>query len=356
MRVNPMLISAISFILCLISAISLSNGMLILGGLLAQLASILDGVDGEVARLFRRASGWGGFIDAILDRIADVALISGLTLSLGILDRSILILAIMASANSILVSYVAHGLKSLNVNLGKLRMIPVARDARIFVIFLSCIFSVRIAALLYISTLPIPYSLASIYIAYKSGSGAEGKTLEKGKPFPEVLEEQSEVVKLIREFLLNSFKMGFALLLVRLISPSVSDLTISMQDLSIEGGFLLTLLDFLIIIYFGYKMLNPLKGIMDLISELIVERAGITKTVFWRMITDLFYTILLAVLWTYLPSLSRPFLGDWACRILSILVIIFLIIFIYDLIKLIYRTFEDVYVKIIDKIAGRLSG
>jgi choline kinase/phosphatidylglycerophosphate synthase len=356
MRVNPMLISAISFILCLISAISLSNGMLILGGLLAQLASILDGVDGEVARLFRRASGWGGFIDAILDRIADVALISGLTLSLGILDRSILILAIMASANSILVSYVAHGLKSLNVNLRKLRMIPVARDARIFVIFLSCIFSVPIAALLYISTLPIPYSLASIYIAYKSGSGAEEKTLEKGKPFPEVLEEQSEVIKLIREFLLNSFKMGFALLLVRLISPSVSDLTISMQDLSIEGGFLLTLLDFLIIIYFGYKMLNPLKGIMDLISELIVERVGITKTVFWRMITDLFYTILLAVLWTYLPSLSRPFLGDWAYRILSIAVIIFLIIFIYDLIKLIYMTFEDVYVKIIDKIAGRLSG
>jgi hypothetical protein len=103
-------------------------------------------------------------------------------------------------------------------------------------------------------------------------------------------------------------------------------------------------------------MLNPLKGIMDLISELIVERAGITKTVFWRMITDLFYTILLAVLWTYLPSLSRPFLGDWAYRILSIAIIIFLIIFIYDLIKLIYMTFEDVYVKIIDKIAGRLSG
>jgi len=355
-RVNPMLISLISFILCIISAILLSNGMLIFGGLLAQLASILDGVDGELARLFRRASGWGGFIDSILDRISDVALISGLSLSLGLMDSSIFLLAIMASANSILVSYAAHGLKSLNADVRKLRMIPVARDVRIFAIFLSCAFSVPIAALLYISMLPIPYLLASIYIAYKSGRRAEGKILEKRKPLPEVSEESSEAAILIKEILLNSFKMGFALLLVRLISPSISDIRISMQNFSIESGFLLTLLDFIIIIYFGYKILNPLKGIMDLISELIVERAGITRTVFWRIITDLFYVILLAILWIYLPSLARPLLGDWAYRILSIAIIIFLIIFLYDLIKLIYRTFEDAYVKILDKIVGRLSG
>jgi len=355
-KVNPMLVSLISFIFCIISAILLSNGMLIFGGLLAQLASILDGVDGEVARLFRRASGWGGFIDSILDRMSDLALISGLSLSLGVMDGSILLLAIMASANSILVSYAAHGLKSLSADIRKLRMIPVTRDVRIFAIFLSCAFSVPIAALLYISMLPIPYLLASIYIAYKSGRRAEGKVLEKRKPLPEVSEESSEAASLIKEILLNSFKMGFALLLVRLISPSISDIRISMQNFSIEGGFLLTLLDFIIIVYFGYKILNPLKGIMDLISELIVERAGITRTVFWRIITDLFYVILLAVLWIYLPSLARPLLGDWAYRILSIATLIFLIIFLYDLIKLIYRTFEDAYIKILDKIARRLSG
>ncbi len=355
-KVNPMLVSVISFIFCIISAILLSNGMLIFGGLLAQLASILDGVDGEVARLFRRASGWGGFIDSILDRMSDLALISGLSLSLGVMDGSILLLAIMASANSILVSYAAHGLKSLSADIRKLRMIPVTRDVRIFAIFLSCAFSVPIAALLYISMLPIPYLLASIYIAYKSGRRAEGKVLEKRKPLPEVSEESSEAASLIKEILLNSFKMGFALLLVRLISPSISDIRISMQNFSIEGGFLLTLLDFIIIVYFGYKILNPLKGIMDLISELIVERAGITRTVFWRIITDLFYVILLAVLWIYLPSLARPLLGDWAYRILSIATLIFLIIFLYDLIKLIYRTFEDAYIKILDKIARRLSG
>ena len=355
-KVNPMLVSVISFIFCIISAILLSNGMLIFGGLLAQLASILDGVDGEVARLFRRASGWGGFIDSILDRMSDLALISGLSLSLGVMDGSILLLAIMASANSILVSYAAHGLKSLSADIRKLRMIPVTRDVRIFAIFLSCAFSVPIAALLYISMLPIPYLLASIYIAYKSGRRAEGKVLEKRKPLPEVSEESSEAASLIKEILLNSFKMSFALLLVRLISPSISDIRISMQNFSIEGGFLLTLLDFIIIVYFGYKILNPLKGIMDLISELIVERAGITRTVFWRIITDLFYVILLAVLWIYLPSLARPLLGDWAYRILSIATLIFLIIFLYDLIKLIYRTFEDAYIKILDKIARRLSG
>jgi len=48
------------------------------GGMLSQVASILDGCDGEIARLKHRSSAFGGWFDTILDRYADVAITCGI--------------------------------------------------------------------------------------------------------------------------------------------------------------------------------------------------------------------------------------------------------------------------------------
>lgn len=53
---------------------------LLAGGLLAQLASILDGCDGEVARLKWQQSAYGGWFDAVLDRYADALLLAAMGL------------------------------------------------------------------------------------------------------------------------------------------------------------------------------------------------------------------------------------------------------------------------------------
>jgi len=44
-------------------------------GILVQLASIVDGVDGELARARNMASPVGAFLDSLLDRIADAFVI-----------------------------------------------------------------------------------------------------------------------------------------------------------------------------------------------------------------------------------------------------------------------------------------
>ena len=56
-----------------------SHSALALGGLLAQLASVVDGCDGEVARLKFHESAYGGWFGAVLDRYADAFLLLGLT-------------------------------------------------------------------------------------------------------------------------------------------------------------------------------------------------------------------------------------------------------------------------------------
>jgi len=48
--------------------------------LLAQASSIVDGIDGDLARLKNMTSAFGGFMDAILDRYADSLILLGLTI------------------------------------------------------------------------------------------------------------------------------------------------------------------------------------------------------------------------------------------------------------------------------------
>ena len=78
---TPNQISLLSWGLCVSAAALFVLGgypALALGGLIAQIASIIDGCDGEVARLKRLQSDFGGWFDAVLDRYADAFLLFGL--------------------------------------------------------------------------------------------------------------------------------------------------------------------------------------------------------------------------------------------------------------------------------------
>ncbi len=59
---------------------------LILGGLLFHAASVVDGVDGEIARATFRASAAGATLDSAVDVATNIAFILGLTLSLALRD------------------------------------------------------------------------------------------------------------------------------------------------------------------------------------------------------------------------------------------------------------------------------
>jgi choline kinase/phosphatidylglycerophosphate synthase len=78
--VTPDQVSLLSFGLAAASAGLLARGSLVLGGLLAQTASVLDGCDGELARARMESSPEGEVMDAVLDRWADALILSGMAL------------------------------------------------------------------------------------------------------------------------------------------------------------------------------------------------------------------------------------------------------------------------------------
>jgi CDP-diacylglycerol--glycerol-3-phosphate 3-phosphatidyltransferase len=79
-NVRPWQISVASFAATLAAGLAFAVGHAATGGLIAQFAAVLDGVDEEVAGAGYQDSPFGGVYDALLDRVGDAALIGGMTL------------------------------------------------------------------------------------------------------------------------------------------------------------------------------------------------------------------------------------------------------------------------------------
>lgn len=80
--ITPNQVTVLAFAVALAAAAALAAGAPVAAAAALAAASILDGSDGEVARLTYRSSRFGAFLDAALDRAADGAVITGATIHL----------------------------------------------------------------------------------------------------------------------------------------------------------------------------------------------------------------------------------------------------------------------------------
>ena len=76
--VTPNQVSVAAFALAIGALALLAAGRNIEAGVLIQASSIVDGVDGDLARAKHVASTFGGLFDAVLDRYADAAIAGGM--------------------------------------------------------------------------------------------------------------------------------------------------------------------------------------------------------------------------------------------------------------------------------------
>lgn len=156
-KIQPNTITLISFFLSTIGAfLFFHKGYLnlLIGAILAQVASIINGCDGEIARLKFLETEFGGWFDAVLDRYADAFLLLGLTYHTYqvISSPAIMIIGFMAVIGSLINSYTADKYDSLMKRRGN-RHFRIGRDLRIFIVFLGGVFNQPALALIVIAAL-----------------------------------------------------------------------------------------------------------------------------------------------------------------------------------------------------------
>lgn len=177
--ITPNYVSFFSFILAMLGALFFFLGghiNLVAGAILAQVSSVIDGCDGEIARLKFQVTEFGGWFDAVLDRYADAFLLFGLTYYVYFIPTSrenflALFIGFLAIIGTFMNSYTADkydGLMKRKLRPGKYYF-RIGRDVRIFIIFLGALINQPLLTLVLIALLMNIENIRRIVLLYKNG-------------------------------------------------------------------------------------------------------------------------------------------------------------------------------------------
>jgi len=167
----------ISFIVSMVPLPLYVFKQVILAGVIVQLASIIDGIDGEIARMKNLTTKFGSFIDAMLDRIGDLAITIGACIYIFQNSEAFtvihFVIALLAISGSLLVSYL-HGraekdLGKHPIYFGRIPSIA-SRDVRLFILFVGSILNFVFEALLIIAILTFTYLSIKLVEIWKTSS------------------------------------------------------------------------------------------------------------------------------------------------------------------------------------------
>lgn len=188
--VSPNIITIIVSLLGVLSAMIYLVDQPIIAGIMVQIVSILDGVDGEIARLLNRRTKIGGFLDSTLDRLVDILIIMCFSIFTWRVVREeistemFIIILVFALSGCLFVSYFhARAEATFNMHPIKMGAKPIAsRDIRLFIIFLGSILGMYLITLVIIGIISYGHVVINTIIAYrnwKKNFNSQPKTIHR---------------------------------------------------------------------------------------------------------------------------------------------------------------------------------
>jgi phosphatidylglycerophosphate synthase len=146
-KLTPNMVTVFGAVLATFTPFLMMNGEYVLFGVVVFFVGLMDGVDGAIARITKKVTKWGGFLDSLLDRYGDSIIfisylfnsVSAPLGSMAILSIQVRIWVCIAIAGSLMVSYTrakseATGVKESDVGIA-------ARSARLLILSITGILS-----------------------------------------------------------------------------------------------------------------------------------------------------------------------------------------------------------------------
>ena len=135
---------------------------------MAQLSSILDGCDGEIARLKFKQSKFGGYLDRVLDRYADSLITLGMTLAcFRTMETSwVLLVGFLALTGSFMISYTAMQYDKLLISKAFInkRSFRIGRDIRLFIVFIGAVLNLLFVTLIILSIVTNAETIRRLFV------------------------------------------------------------------------------------------------------------------------------------------------------------------------------------------------
>ena len=148
------------------------QGALLPAGLIFLAGSLMDGLDGALARHTDSVSRTGAFLDSVLDRVGEAALLIGLSFYFAREDDALAVVVTSAAlALSMLVSYARARAESLGLNRGG--VIPAPRPIRVVILAAGLVIAQPLIAVIAVAALSAVSALRRIIAGMAGSEGNE---------------------------------------------------------------------------------------------------------------------------------------------------------------------------------------
>ncbi|MEO8027294.1 MAG: CDP-alcohol phosphatidyltransferase family protein [Bryobacteraceae bacterium] len=105
-RIHPNVLTFLGLVINVVAAVMLAAGNFRWAGVVIIGAGLFDMVDGRVARETNQVTRFGGFFDSVLDRYSDLALLMGMLVWYGSINRPFyVVLTALAMTACVMISY-----------------------------------------------------------------------------------------------------------------------------------------------------------------------------------------------------------------------------------------------------------
>lgn len=165
--VTPNVLTVTGFVFNVITACVIATGHISFGGLLVFLSGGFDMLDGALARVTKAASAFGAFLDSLLDRYSEAAILLALIYVFTIRHDTLAVLLVYAVAmGSILISYARARAEGLGLE-AKVGIAP--RPERVIILGLGLLLNFRTAvgALILLAVLTNVTALQRLYHVWR---------------------------------------------------------------------------------------------------------------------------------------------------------------------------------------------
>ena len=146
-KIHPNVLTFIGLVINVYAAVLLASGRFLAAALVIVGAGIFDMVDGRVARATNQVTRFGAFFDSVLDRYSDLALLMGLLVYYGNINRPFyVVLTAVVMTTSVMISYTRARAENA---IPKCKVGFLERPERVVLIIVGALFD-RMAAVLWV--------------------------------------------------------------------------------------------------------------------------------------------------------------------------------------------------------------
>lgn len=360
-RLCPAYMPLLAFLAASAASLLIYAGLHTAAALTVYAYLVLDGMFEDLSSLAGGVSGRENALKSLLGVTSEVLLVLAVSLAAG--GGAARLLGPMAASGVAAVSYASGLAASLGPGWDAPPGDPppfAAKEARMLSVSASLLLGAPWAALYYLSASTYIF-LAYTMLAVGMGISFTSARRERRRPLPVVVLDEEDVRGYLRagleSLISNSAKLVVGMFLISLVRPYVPGLSLDLGYLSVGSHTAISALQGVLIIFYGYRILQSLSLILEMAADVVSERLRITGSAYRSLVLNASYVTLLVIVWyamtpiaTSAPEQLRP-----AFLAASLVVLSMILVLGYRLFKVAKHGLAGVWNRALGAVVDRIA-